>query len=110
MIRLKVLIHMIYIFYLLTLSISIPRIYFPLFCKKIARLGRHRHKVKMIIFHSHVDIEDGEVDPELAVSHLAHVDQVLLATGVRPRAHIGHLMIRLLSDFDKILMIFDKIW
>ena len=34
-------------------------------------------------------------NPELVVSHLAHVDQVLLATGVRSRAHISHLMIRL---------------
>lgn len=42
---------------------------------------------------SHADIEDGEVDPELVVPHLPHVDQVLLAAAVRSGAHISHLMI-----------------
>lgn len=42
---------------------------------------------------SHADIEDGEVDPELVVPHLPHVDQVLLAAAVRSGAHISNLMI-----------------
>lgn len=42
---------------------------------------------------SHADIENGEVDPELVVPHLPHVDQVLLAAAVRSGAHISNLMI-----------------
>ena len=50
--------------------------------------------LEKLVMYSHADIEDGEVDPELVVPHLPQVDQVLLAAGVRPRAHIGNLMIR----------------
>ena len=43
--------------------------------------------------YSHADVENGEVDPEPGVPHPPRVDQVLLAAGVGPGAHIGHLRI-----------------
>ena len=56
---------------------------------------------------SHADIEDGEVDPELVVPHLPHVDQVLLAAAVRSGAHISNLIISGVTSCTFILYSFN---
>ena len=69
---------------------------FPLFCPflNVSSLLLILENRNIISIDSHADIEDREVDPELVVPHLTHVDQVLLAARVRPRALICHLLIR----------------
>ena len=61
---------------------------------------------------SHADIEDGEVDPELVVPHLPHVDQVLLATAVRSGAHISNLMISgcYMLYFHSFILCSARVW
>ena len=65
----------------------------PIVLKEFFLAHVHILNAGIIVTDSHADIEDGEVDPELVVPHLPQVDQVLLAAGVWPGAHIGHLMI-----------------
>ena len=61
------------------------------------------HVFGVLYRYSHADVENGEVDPEPGVPHPPRVDQVLLAAGVGPGAHICHL--RIIIDHNSSLIL-----